>query len=252
MKRSLLFFAAIGLSGCLSNTDIGQSQSASAKLMLENNSGGGNGDYYGGKPEPGTYSRIDYTKIADSFPCRNGSAIVERILVTNEGATLTKQDPATCQIIREDVQFNELEYASYEPGRVGHSEGIYVKSGLWQSGGINEAWCRLEGSNIQSGYDVVVLANYAARHFSAKVTDSRQAGGGITNRREFFVNRVERDIDADARIRYRSEGFELEIDLTTFNVVTGKFRSSIKFEASGIDLKTEIACRISGELEGAN
>jgi hypothetical protein len=252
MKRSLLFLAAVMLPGCLSNTDIGQNQSASAKLMLENNSGGGNGDYYGGKPEPGIYSRIDYSNVTAAIPCRNGSAIVEKIQITNDGATLTKRDPATCEIIREDVQFNDLEYASYEPGRVGHSEGIYVKSGLWQSEGINEAWCRLEGSNTQTGYDVIVLANYATRQFSAKVTDSRQTSGGITTRREFFVDRVERDINADARIRYQNQDFELEIDLRAFNGVTGKFRSSIRFEASGLDLRTDIACRISGELEVAN
>jgi hypothetical protein len=250
MKRTLLFFALIGLSGCLSNSDLGEVQPSPTKLQLENSSGGGNGDYYGGKPEPGTYSRVAYSDMAN--PCVSGPAVVEKIHVTNDSATLTKLDPTTCRTVQEEVSFNDLEYALYEPGRIGHAEGIFVKSGLWQSGGINEAWCRLEGSNTQTGYDVIVIAEYTSRLFSAKVTDSRQSSSGAITRREFPTDQVERDVESDSRIRYRNEDFELEINLAAFNGVTGKFRSSIRYEASGIDIQTEIGCRVSGELEGAN
>lgn len=245
MKLILMMVLVAGLSGCLPNEGVGQNGSEKPKLELQNSSGGGNGDYYGGKPEPGTYSRI-----ATLNPC--GPLISEKIHISATNATLTKRDPITCQVVRQEIDFNDLEYAAYEPGRVGHSEGIYVKSGVLQTQGINEAWCRLEGSNTRTGYDVIVTANYATREFAAKVSDSRLLRNGETTRREFHVDQIERDVQAGSRIRYRNDDFVLEVDLTKFNAVTGKFNSKVKFEASGIDLETAIGCRLSGELEVVN
>lgn len=245
MKLILMMVLSVGLTGCLPNEGVGQNGAEKPKLELQNSSGGGNGDYYGGKPEPGTYSRV-----ATLNPC--GSLISEKIQISATNATLMKRDPITCQVVRQEVDFNDLEYATYEPGRVGHSEGIYVKSGVLQTQGINEAWCRLEGSNTRTGYDVIVTANYASRKFAAKVTDSQLLRNGETTRREFLVDQIERDIQADNRIRYRNTDFVLEIDLTKFNSVTGKFSSRVKFDASGIDMVTSIGCRLSGELEVVN
>lgn len=247
MKPIAFALWLFALTGCLSNTAADQTESGTSKLEPQSSSGGGNGDYYGGKPDSGTYSRI-----AGESPCVNGPATTEKIHIGRNKAILTKRDPTTCLVTNEDIHLDDLEYASYEPGRVGHSEGIYVKSGVWQAQGINEAWCRLEGSNTQTGYDVIVLADYTAKRFVTKVTDSRRIRTGQTARREYFVDRIEREVHIGAKIRYRKDDFELEIDLQEFNGVTGKFRSSIRFEASGIDLRTEIGCRISGELEGVN
>lgn len=251
MKLILMIVLSVGLSGCLPNEGAVQNGADKPTLEFQNSSGGGNGDYYGGKPEPGTYSRVaSFSSCSASCLCN--PLISEKIQISETSATLSKRDPTTCKVMRQEIDFNELEYAAYEPGRVGHSEGIYVKSGVLQSQGINEAWCRLEGSNTRTGYDVIVTANYDKREFASKVTDSKLLRNGETVRREFHVDSLERDIQPDSRIRYRSDDFVLEVDLTKFNAVTGKFSSKVKFEASGIDLETSIGCRLSGELETAN
>lgn len=237
---------ALTLVGCSGSSSVFQNESDQTKSATPNSSGGGNGDYYGGKPQPGTYSRV-----GGFTACPGSPMVTEQIQVNSESAVLSKRDPKTCRTTRTEIKFEELEFANYEPGRVGRKDGIYVKSGDWQSQGVNEAWCRREGSNSRIGYDVIIIANYPVRQFAAKVADSQLLANGESQLRDYFVSQISREVQMDERLRYRGDKFELEVDLRAFNSVTGKFKSAVKFEASGIDVSTSVECRLSGELDAS-
>ncbi len=238
---------AFQLLGCSPDSETLPNDTDYFKFAAANSSGGGNGDYYGGKPEPGTYSRQ-----AGLDPCPDAPINVEQIHITESRATLVRRDLQTCRMVRSDVALEELEFASYEPGRVGHFDGIYVKSGRSQNDGIVEAWCRREGSTSSVGYDVIVRADYARGKFAAKVSESRYLADRTVNHREFQLENLDREVSADRRIRYRTNDFDMEVDTTSFNGVTGKFRASLKFDSSGINVATEISCRLSGTLDPLN
>lgn len=116
---SISIFTVLLLTGCLEPTSSSTSTATQAKL-LQNNSGG-NGDYYGGKPDPGVYRRVGSDDECES--CKT-----EVLQINSSSATLMQKNKTTRTNVRTAVNLDEIEYASYNPGRVGFQDGIYIKT----------------------------------------------------------------------------------------------------------------------------
>lgn len=234
----LVLLATVHL-GCSQNSSFlkgGTGTSANQAAQMSASTSGGNGDYYGGKPSPGIYHRFD------------ANSVIESLKVTEKSAELLKVEPATGKLSVVQVRLGDIEYAEYLPGRVGIGNGLYTKKSISMAEGVSEAWCRKPGSNAQSGYDVVVEKSAVDRSYRAKFSETVFAKGVSLGERTSLVERVSQDRDSGDRVRYRADGFELEIRFDTFNSVSGKFSGRLRFDQDR-EVDTAIDCRVGGALE---
>lgn len=214
------------------------------------NTSGGNGEPYGGKLTPGNYVRA----LID-FKCGPRKNLGE-INVSAQGTiTGSFTDPTSCVSIPLDqLTSADLEHALYEPNRVGLDEGIYTKvsNSNLSRGLVDEAWCRTPGSSPNMGYDVVIKADYAKNEFRSYVV-AAQIRRKKLERTEYQSGQLDRDVDVEERIRYRSgeddEVFRVDIDTRTFDRSTGKMAGVLDFETGPFDSEVAVECRVGGKLD---
>jgi hypothetical protein len=239
--RSVALFSvlAVALSGCDSSPSSFQVSSDAMTLQtsqVSSATSGGNGDYYGGKPAPGIYQRYD------------ASSVIERLKVTEKFAEIQRVDDRTGNSTVAPINFDKIEFATYLPGRVGFGSGLYTKISVAKNDGVSEAWCRKPGSTGQDGYDVVVERTLTSQSYKARITETLYEKGLYVGDRTALVQPISQDRNSGDRVRYRAEGFELEIRFETFNSVSGKFQGRLRFDQHA-QVDTAIDCRVGGALE---
>ena len=207
----------------------------------------GNGEYYGGKPQPGLYQR----KVA-ATNCAASPEVLGEVLVSETGAVEKIMDPKTCAVQTQALTFDQLAYANYFTGRVGHLEGLYTKSQPSDNGTVEEAWCRGISSTNNTGFDVVIRADYKNRIFQAHVVSAKADRNGVIVRKEHPPLTVSRRADQGSRIRYRAEEqFEIDIETSLTNPWGGTMRGEFKYEINGFDSEQWLDCRLGGALDPA-
>lgn len=234
----LVFTIIAALPGCSADTSFlsGAEGTPLPANQMSSTTSGGNGDYYGGKPSPGTYQRFDATTV------------IERLRITEDSAELMTIDTATKLTSLKTIHFNEIEFAAYFPGHVGVGDGLYTKTPLLVSEGASEAWCRKPGSTSQVGYDVSIGKTVQEQFYRANFSKTMFAKGVCIGEQTAVVEGVVQDRSSIDRVRYRASGFELEIRFDTFNSVSGKFQGRLKFDQDA-QVDTPIECRIGGALD---
>ncbi len=251
---TLALLCFIPYQNCSSPEPIDAAALASSSQKFENNSGG-NGEYYGGKLTAGFYVR----PLPD-LKC-GASKNLGEITVSEQGDVNGKfTHPSTCLITNLELSASNLEQAAYEPGRVGFVEGIYSKKELAASAPVekslvDEAWCRTTDSTASTGFDIIVRADYGKREFRSTVVAGRLVDGRV-ERYDYASPNLDRDVDIEDRIRYRSgeaggseEAFRLDIDTKTFDRSTGKMRALFRFETGPYDTDVNVDCRVGGNLD---
>lgn len=149
--------------------------------------------------------------------------------------------------VRTAVNLDEIEYASYNPGRVGFQEGIYIRTSELASHLTNEVWCRKAGSLTRTGFDVVIQSELVAGEirWRARLTRSyasRESQGTdvVVETRE--VLNLQLDHPSKNLLRYRAEEFRLLIDTEESIARKGKYDSKLDLG----DVDVEFSCRIDG------
>ncbi len=207
----------------------------------------GNGEYYGGKPQPGLYVR----QVPDT-KCPASPTVLGEVLVTNDGATEKVLNPKTCAVTTQSLNFEQLAYANYFTGRVGHAEGLYAKESSQNSGVVEEAWCRGISSTRATGFDVVIRADYKNRIYTAHVVSAKADKNGVIVRKEQAPIVIGRRFEAGERIRYRTEeNFEIDIQTSVVNPWAGTMRGEFKYDMNGFDSEQWLECRLGGALDPA-
>ena len=210
---------------------------------------GGNGTQYDGKILPGTYVR----QLTDQF-CGSEIENLGEIIVTETQATGRLIDPSTCAAQDLNINLNTIEQASYQQGRIGFLEGIYSTQveevNQQKVEGIDEVWCRKEGSTSATGLDIVVKADYQSGNFQAVVASAKTlADGSVSEVQHAPFEITERRFEDMDRVRYRAPGFELEIRRRDFDQKTGLMRGDLLYAREGMNENISIYCRLGGQLD---
>lgn len=200
----------------------------------------GNGHPYGGKIIPGLYIRPLTEKL-----CGPHFKNLGEIMVSSTRVRGTLVSTETCTQTAVDLSFADLEFAEYKQGRVGFLEGIYSLS----KSEIDEVWCRREGSSSAVGLDVVIRADYKKSIFTAVAVSATVDSNGAIVSKAYEPQHVSRKFEDMERVRYRAEGFELEIRRRSFNSQTGMMEGDLEYETNGINTDVKINCRLGGELD---
>jgi hypothetical protein len=228
-------------SGTSSSAD--QNQSSKEVSLQAGMSGSGNGEYYGGKPQPGLYLRE-----VPNTGCASSPTVLGEVRVSETEATEKLVDPKTCKVSFQTVKFDQLSYASYFTGRVGHIEGIYSKKTQQNAGTMEEAWCRGVSSTINTGFDVMIRADYTNRIWQAFVVSAKPDRNGVIVRKEHpAITIQDRRFRAGERIRYKvEEQFEIDIEVSALNPWAGTMRAEFKYNINGFDAEQWLDCRLGG------
>lgn len=199
----------------------------------------GNGGHYGGKIENGTYAR----QIPDS---QCGANKVGEIIVTDQAVISKDLDVNSCQTTETIVDRANLDYALYSKGRVGLTDGLYVKQEVLASEGSEEVWCRGEGSGQYTGLDIIIKADYQNRSFEAHVVSQSEDANGQLVKTTHAPVRVSRDLSMFAKARYEGSGdFELDIRTDSRAQWAGTIQADLDFKGQG----HKVYCRLGGELD---
>lgn len=208
---------------------------------------GGNGTPYGGKIRPGTYVRTSTEKF-----CGSQIKNLGQIVVTETSVTGNIIDGLTCTSVAVNLDLKDLEFASYIDGRVGYFEGIYSSTNDNEAANkdvVDEVWCRKEGSESSVGFDVIIKADYKKRVFTTIAASATMGADGATTQQQYQPLVVDRIFDDMDRVRYRTDGFELEIRQRSFNKQTGLMEGDLRYRLNGMDTDMRINCRLGGELD---
>ncbi len=226
--------------------------SGASQATLMKNGGtdeSGNGQPYGGKILPGVYVRQLTEKICGSHIKNLGE-----ITVTDNNASGKLVDVSTCSLVDVNLNLKEIEYAEYKQGRIGYFEGIYMQVKSDSSinidvAGIDEIWCRKEGSSSTIGFDVVIKADYSKKIFTAVTASAIADSNGLIVNKLYKPQAVERRFEDLERVRYRADGFDLEIRRRDYNSLTGMMQGELVYELNGLNSTLKLNCRLGGELD---
>ncbi len=215
---------------------------------------GGNGTPYGGKLRPGTYVRPLTEQI-----CGSEIKNLGEIVVTEESVTGKIINSESCISVDVNLDIRDLEFAEYSEGRIGYFEGIYsdtkIKSGksentqAVENDGIEEVWCRKEGSAANVGFDIVIKADYKKGEFTSIAASASMGSDGQITEQRYQPLLVDRRFDDMDRVRYRATNFELEIRQRSFNKGSGLMEGDLTYALNGINTDMRISCRLGGELD---
>lgn len=222
-------------------------QASSFKSISTDESG--NGHPYGGKILPGLYVRQLTEKI-----CGPHIKNLGEITVTDKDAKGKLLDVSTCSLVDVNLSLNEFEYAEYKQGRIGYFEGIFSQGNAKNPVsddvvGIDEVWCRKEGSSSAIGFDVVIKADYNKKVFTAVAASAIVESNGLLTNKTYKPQTVSRRFEDLERVRYRADGFDLEIRRRSFKSVTGMMQGDLVYELNGLNNELKLNCRLGGELD---
>lgn len=225
--------AGVGCSNSFKDKSLGEQLDG----VFERNNG--NGGHYGGKIENGTYAR----QIPDS---QCGANKVGEIIVTDQAVISKDLDVNSCQTTETIVDRANLDYALYSKGRVGLTDGLYVKQEVLATEGSEEVWCRGEGSGQYTGLDIIIKADYQNRSFEAHVVSQSEDANGQLVKTTHAPVRVSRDLSMFAKARYEGSGdFELDIRTDSRAQWAGTIQADLDFKGRG----HKVYCRLGGELD---
>lgn len=238
-----------GCSGGLQNSVNFQSISKSMGM-----SGGGNGEGYDGKPDPG-----DYYRVIPEYECgsqKENDFLAGQITVKDgkfQGEIINHNECKKVSSILPDAQ---IEFSPYNKDFIGYREGLYVRAkslkDLLQNPWKYEAWCRWEKSPTE-GLDVMVEVNSEDQTSRASVVTGTQEGSGLRRYNYGPVN-VERTILPGVRTaRYQGGGVDLNIDLSSRQrSPVGTFKAQFSAVIEGQVVKHEMNCRMAAQLDDLN
>jgi hypothetical protein len=208
----------------------------------------GNGEYYGGKPEPGIYARTVPSPVC------GGVKNIGQVVVTDTHADGTFVNPSDCSVSKQRLDLRQFVFAAYTKSRLGLQEGIFVKVGkkpiVARSGAQEEVWCRNPTSSVLTGLDVVIRGESGGNAWSVTVVTSSYDKAGNLVTRESQPTAVAREIELRERVRHRSaDGFRMEIRTRTFNQSLGTMIGQFRDERNGYTSEVELNCRTGGDLD---
>lgn len=245
-----------------SGNNMGTSNKSTAKQesTLASGVNGGNGTPYGGKLTPGTYVRALTEQL-----CGSQIKNLGEIVVTEDSVTGTIMNTETCTSVDVNLDTRDLEFAEYSEGRIGYFDGIYtdtkIKSGnsgnsgssentqVIKHDGIDEVWCRKEGSAANVGFDIVIKADYKKGEFTSIAASATMGTDGLITEQQYQPLVVDRRFDDMDRVRYRANNFELEIRQRSFNKGSGLMEGDLTYHLNGMATDMRINCRLGGELD---
>ncbi len=191
--------------------------------------GSGNGDYYSGKLENGTYAR----NIPDT---QCGTQTMGEIIVTDNNILSREVDPQSCQVTETLVGQQSLDYAFYANSRLGLNDGLYVRQDKAPGIASEEVWCRGQNSGPAQGFDLIIKADATAKSFEAQI---------MTEQQTLEPLKVERDLGMFERARYRGSNFVLDIRTNSTAQWAGTIQADLKLG----DKDYVLYCRLGGELD---
>jgi hypothetical protein len=207
----------------------------------------GNGEFYGGKPLPGRYIR----QIPGSL-CKPKNDVVAELNVSETSIKSTSLNSSDCSVTTRELSLQDIEFAEYQPDLVGQFQGIYAREESVKNGLQDEVWCRSPDSNVKTGFDVVIKADYKKRTFEAYVTSASKNSAGEIVRQEYTPIPMDRDLDMFEKARYKY-GDVVELDIRTDSVDEwrGTMKGEFRYRLNGFKLDTLLDCRLGGELDPA-
>ncbi len=217
------------------------STTQSARSGIAPSTDSGNGTQYDGKIQPGRYVRAKAGEV-----CGPQIKNLGEITVTETSAYGKVLDVSTCSENIVQFELASLEHSNFLTGRLGYVEGIYS---IPKKDEVDEVWCRKEGSTNSVGFDIVVKADFKNQIFSAITASSVKDSQGRLVESKYEPLNVSRRFEEMDRVRYRADGFDLEIRRRDYNAQTGLMQGNLKFERNGLHEDIRINCRLGGELD---
>lgn len=249
----MLFLLVATFQGCGGCADSKPNFTALGSGAMDASSSTGNGQPYDGKPEPGQYFRF-----VPGHPCVGENDVFSELDVSDSSIQATRYDPKTCALIRETIAFSDIESSVLTPSHLGWKEGIHVRrkerpSASSASVPVTETWCRSR-DNLGAAYDVVIQETAQTGVLTAQLVAAQVSIGQIAvEPTQTF--RVERNLQGSG-LSYEATGFDLKVDLASpvsfgGDRWVGHLNAHLtkKPDLAKNDVSVDVACRTGAVLD---
>jgi hypothetical protein len=208
---------------------------------------GGNGDFYEGKPEPGTYYRTAPDSRCNPLGILGATVkVLSSIMITDTAAFISELNLTTCNTSNRELTFDELEQSIYNRDYLGFSEGIYEKQDLLNLLTLNETWCQVQTDAY--AIDVVVQTNalgllpQATQYSAIRNLDQTIT---VNPSGSFNVSRTY----SSSVVTYTAADFALSVDTSQPLSADGKRSGHVQTTLDGNAVSTDVECRSGGLLD---
>lgn len=211
---------------------------ASLDSLTAKNSGGGNGDGYGGKPG-------GFYRFTPEYSCEGKEAPVASLSEVATGFTYTENKKLQCGITS-NLSSDLIDKSIYQDDIVGYLEGIYQGEKLAPTAipsNLVEVWCR--DSVDRSGIETIT---HYDRSTQLAVTRIHSAGTGssVLTVPDFNVSRILSPMLVTVT---DGKDFSLKVYRDRPAAQLGLFQGSLEAMVNGQKVKRDTSCRLGGSLD---